>query len=113
MSGHIPEHQVITGANGAPLFAVIPWSTFKEAFGGRPDEEVFVPFEVAEAHLDGASLVRAWREHLSLTQAEVARRLGITRAAFAQMEAKGSHPRPATLKRIAAALGLQWEQLRV
>ncbi len=32
--------------------------------------------------------IRAWREHLGLTQTEVARRLGISQSAYAQQEAK-------------------------
>ena len=88
-------------------------SAFRSDFGGRPDEEVTFPHEVValEDELD-CSLVRAWREHLGLTQAEVARRMGVSRPAYAQMEAKGSTPRVATLKRIAGAMGVEWEQLR-
>lgn len=84
-----------------------------QALNGRPDEEVFIPHEVIvlEDELD-CSLIRAWREHLKLTQAEVARRLGISRPAYAQMEAKGTRPRVVTLKMIAEAMGVEWEQLR-
>jgi len=107
------KHQVITGPDGNPLYAVIPWAEFEEYFEqGRPDDEVTIPFEVAELHLDGASLIRAWREYLKLTQDEVAKRMGVTRPAFAQMEAQGVRPRVATLKKIAEAMGVEWEQLR-
>jgi len=80
--------------------------------GSHPDAEVVIPLEVAEAHLDGASLIRAWREYLKLTQDEVARRMGVSRPAFAQMEAPGVQPRVTTLKKIAVAMGVEWEQLR-
>jgi transcriptional regulator with XRE-family HTH domain len=53
----------------------------------------------------------AWRDHLGLTQAEVAGRVGITQAAYAQME-RVKQPRKATLEKVAAALGLEVEQLR-
>jgi DNA-binding XRE family transcriptional regulator len=49
--------------------------------------------------------IRAWREHLGLTQTEVARRLGISQSAYAQQEAK----EPV----IAKALGIAPEQLVV
>jgi len=39
------------------------------------------------------SPIRAWREHLNSTQAEVAERMGITQAAFAQKEAPDAKPR--------------------
>lgn len=63
------------------------------------------------ALLDGGmSAVRAWREYLRLTQAEVAARMGVSQAAYAQMES-AKRPRKATLARIAAALGIDVEQL--
>ena len=46
------------------------------------------------------------------TREEAARRMGVSAAAFAQMEAKKARPRAATLKKIAVALGIAWEQLR-
>lgn len=107
------KHQVLKGADGAPLFVVIPWSEYQEAFGGRPDDVVTIPHQVLaiEDELD-CSLIRAWREHLGLTQEEVAARMGVSRPAYAQMEAKGARPRVATLKKIAGAMAVEWEQLR-
>jgi DNA-binding XRE family transcriptional regulator len=107
------EHQVLKAPDGTPIFAVIPWDEYEEAFGGRSDEEVVIPHEVVVIEDElGCSLVRAWREHLRLTQAEVARRMGVSQPSFARMEARGARPRVATLKKIAAALGVEWEQLR-
>ena len=56
--------------------------------------------------------IRAWREHLGLTQTEVARRLGVSQSAFAQQEAKES-VRKSTREKIAKALGISPEQLAV
>ncbi len=112
MSAPITEYQIIRGPDGAPLYVLVPWEEYEETFGGRPDDEVRIPFEVVEANLDGESLVKAWREHLKLTQAEVARRMGVSRAALAQMEAPGVKNRVSTLKKIALAMGVEWEQLR-
>ena len=79
----------------------------------HPNEEVFLPLEVSKiANLEDKSLVRAWREHLALTQAQVAARMEVSRAAYAQMESKTTRLRVATLKKIAAALGVEWEQVR-
>jgi len=61
--------------------------------------------------IGGLSLIRAWREHLGLTQEEVARRMGITQPAYAKIEGKKAQPRIATCKRLAAAMGIAWEQL--
>lgn len=56
--------------------------------------------------------IRAWREHLGLTQTEVARRLGISQSVYAQQEAK-EPVRKATREKIAQALGIAAEQLAV
>ena len=56
--------------------------------------------------------IRAWREHLGLTQSGVAQRLGISQSAYAQQEAK-ENPRKATREKIAEALGIEPEQLAI
>ena len=71
-----------------------------------------VPNKVVNLSFErGVSSMAAWREHLGLTQAEVAARIGITQAAYAQME-RVKQPRKTTLEKIASALGLEVEQLR-
>ena len=55
--------------------------------------------------------IRAWCEHLGLTQTEVAARMEISQAAFAQLEVPEARPRQSTLRRVAQALGIQLEQL--
>lgn len=71
-----------------------------------------IPLGVSRiATLEDKSLIRAWREHLGLTQEEVASRMGVTRAAYTQMEAADAKPRRATLVKIATALGVIVEQL--
>lgn len=83
-----------------------------ERVSGRPDEEVVLPHEVVKmSTIGGLSLIRAWREYLGLTQDEVARRIGISQPAYAKIEAKKSGTRVATCKRIADAMGIEWEQL--
>lgn len=106
--------------DGKPMYAVIPYDEYtallRKAEEGvedrRPDEEVTLPHEVVKrSTLGGLSLIRAWREYLGLSQAEVARRMGISQPSYAKMEAKETRNRTATLKKIAAALGIQWEQV--
>jgi DNA-binding XRE family transcriptional regulator len=104
------EFQVIVGADGKPAFVVIPYAQFLKlqdglARGAVPNEVVNVAFD------RGVSPMAAWREHLGLTQAEVASRIGIAQAAYAQME-RARKPRKATLEKVAAAMGLEVAQLR-
>jgi DNA-binding XRE family transcriptional regulator len=104
------EFQVIVGQDGKPAFVVVPYEQFRRmrwggTHGSVPNEVVNLSFE------RGVSAMAAWREHFGLTQAEVATRIGITQAAYAQME-RVKQPRKATLEKVAAALGLEVEQLR-
>ena len=104
------EFQIIVGADGKPAFVVVPYAQFRRlqvglARGAVPNEVVNIAYE------RGSSPMAAWREHLGLTQAEVASRIGIAQAAYAQME-RVKQPRKATLEKVAAAMGLEVEQLR-
>lgn len=104
------EFQVILGKDGKPAFVVVPYDQFRRMKGGFTPGTV--PNEVVNVAFDrGISPMAAWREHLGLTQAEVAARIGITQAAYAQME-RVRQPRKATLEKVSAALGLDVEQLR-
>ena len=104
------EFQISVGHDGKPAFGVVPYDQFRRMKGGFthgtvPNEVVNLSFE------RGISPMAAWREHFNLTQAEVAARIGITQAAYAQME-RVKQPRKATVEKVAQALGLEAEQLR-
>lgn len=102
------DFQTILGEDGKPAFVVVPYAQFQRMSAGFTPKTI--PHAVVSAEVDGASATKAWREYLRLTQAEVAARMGISQAAFAQMEA-AKRPRKATLAKIAAALGLDIDQL--
>ncbi len=108
------DFQVIE-QDGKPVFAVVPWARFQEmmeAWHASQAREQGIPQEVVERHLiDGLPLVAAWRQHLGLTQAEVARRAGMQQSAVARIERGDSKPRPATLRRLATAMDLHPAQL--
>lgn len=111
------NHQVIIH-QGIPVAVVVPYDEYTVAFASTADvgqgaEKGTVPHEVASRVLkEQISPVRAWREHLGLTQAEVASRMEVSQSAFAQMEAPDGRPRMVTLKKVAAALGLTVAQLK-
>ncbi|MDQ0126948.1 transcriptional regulator with XRE-family HTH domain [Pseudomonas lini] len=75
-------------------------------------ENNLIPHEVVGLIVDGATPIRAWREHLSLTQDEVAKRMGISQPAFAQQETVAK-PRRTTREKIAAAFGITANQLEL
>jgi DNA-binding XRE family transcriptional regulator len=80
----------------------------------QPDKKVYFPHEVVEKSVvEEKGLVRAWREYKGMSQSEMAKRLGITQAAYSQMEKPKARLRKTTLARIAAALGVDRVQLEM
>jgi DNA-binding XRE family transcriptional regulator len=99
--------QLINGPDGKPAFVVMPYADYIQAYSQDRD---LIPHEVVSATVDGATPVRAWREYLKLTQAEVAARIGISQPSYAKQEASDTLRRP-TIGKIAKALGIAAEQL--
>lgn len=103
--------------NGHPAFVLVPWEQFNKV---RPILEADtalssgIPQEVVEAHvMHDTPIVKAWREHLGITQTELAVKMGISQAAVAKFEKTDANLRLTTRKSIAAALGLNPAQLDV
>ncbi|MCY1440568.1 helix-turn-helix protein [compost metagenome] len=99
--------QIINGVDGKPAFVVIPYADYIAQ--NRLDEDL-IPHDVVSRMVDGSTAIKAWREHLGMTQVEVAERLGVTQSAYAQQEAS-RRPRKATRERISKALGISADQL--
>ena len=110
--------------NGVPAFVVVPFDDFirehpqeaRELLTASPriPEGDSIPHEVVGKVVKyEQTCLRAWREYLGLTQAEVAERVGITQAALSQMETGGKKLRKATREKLASALGINPEQLNV
>lgn len=101
--------QIINDPNGDPAFVVIPYG---EYIANQTKSEGLIPHSVISNTVDGATPVRAWREYLGLTQADVAARLGISQSAYAQQE-NSERLRRASIERIATALRISPEQLDI
>ena len=100
--------QTILDADGQPAFVVVPYDEFVKRFEAGGD---LVPDAVVKLVFDGGmSVVKAWRTHLELTQAEVAKRMAITQSAYAQLEAS-EKLRKTSRTKLAAALGIHEGQL--
>lgn len=107
----------ILEANGKPAFVVLPYDEYLELTGGQkpagriPADDT-TPHEVMRLCVKNYwSMIRAWREHLGLTQTEMAKRLEIRQPSYAAMEAPDAKPKKVTRERIAAAMGITLEQL--
>lgn len=102
---------------GHPAFVLVPWEEFnrvRSLLEGEKARATGIPQEVVEAHvLRDLPIIRAWREHLGITQTDLASRMGITQAAVAKLEKPAARHRTATLKAVAAALNISVAQLEV
>ena len=97
--------------NGKPAFVVIPYEEYLKLLPSS--EDATIPHEVVGLVVKkDMNLVKAWRTHLGMTQAEVAEKAGITQAALSQMEKVENKLRTSTLEKLAAAMGLSVEQLK-
>jgi predicted transcriptional regulator len=108
-----PTNVQIIKQNGVPVFAVIPYDEYLQAFPERrTDENTLIPHEVVSIVVDkDCNLVKAWRIHLGFTQKEIAAKAGISQAALSQMEKANNHLRNSTLNKLAAAMNLTVEHL--
>jgi ribosome-binding protein aMBF1 (putative translation factor) len=76
----------------------------------RPDRRM-IPFEVTSAILDGASPIRAWREHRGMGQGALAKAAGIEPARLMKLEAGTRKAAPDELRRLARTLRVQVDDL--
>jgi DNA-binding XRE family transcriptional regulator len=106
-----PSVTVINDDSGRPAFAMVPLAEYHALKKGKADVEYYVPSQVVNFVFGNEwTPVRAWREHLQLTQAEVAERLGISQPAYAQQEIS-TRLRRTTKEKIAEAFGIHFRQL--
>ncbi|AVJ30144.1 helix-turn-helix domain-containing protein [Achromobacter spanius] len=76
-----------------------------------PDDNL-IPHDVVVAAVHNHwSLARAWREYLSLNQATMAERVGVSVSDYVTMELEFARLSPATRERLAEGLGVGLQQL--
>jgi DNA-binding XRE family transcriptional regulator len=76
----------------------------------RGDDEL-IPLAITERRLAGESPVKIWREYRGLTQEGLAKASKVSRPMIAAMEAGHKKGGIATLKKLAAALGVDLDHL--
>jgi ribosome-binding protein aMBF1 (putative translation factor) len=77
----------------------------------RTRDQESVPDEIVGRLLAGENPVRVWREHRNLSLRALAAKSGTTPSALSAIETGKSEGRPATLRRLAEALGVDLDDL--
>lgn len=107
---------------GRPAFAVVPmaeWTALLERLENLQDiadakaalNEETLPLEFVERRLAGESPLKLWREHRGLTLQALAERAGCTRQMLSMIEHGKAAPSADLLARLAAALGVDMDDL--
>ena len=75
-------------------------------------QTTYLPQEVVEkVTVEGKSLVRAWREYRNMSREETATRMGVTQPVYNVLEDASNRVSSASIRRLAAALGVSEKQL--
>lgn len=70
-----------------------------------------LPAEMVKRLIDGENPVRVWRGHRGFTQAELAAKASVSQATIAEIESGRKNGSVDTLKRIAAALNVDLDDI--
>ncbi len=110
MNVHTNNVQIIRQGN-KPMFAVIPYDDYLALTRKDDIDDALIPHEVVGLVIKNSwNLLKAWRKHLGMNQKELAKKAGISQPALSQME-HNDNLQDATIKKLAAAMSLQPEQL--
>jgi predicted transcriptional regulator len=111
MSAHT-EIQIIR-QGGHPAFVVVPYAQW-QSITGQSLEDVLIPHEVVGyIAVENLSPIAAWRKYRGLSQSELGDKMGLTQSSVAQLEAADRKPQKRTLERVANALNIDVEQLKI
>ena len=114
--------------NGKPEWAVLPYEEYLKLIEQTElledirdfdemsaaierGEEELIPAEVVHAILDGKNPIKVWREYRSLTQQQLAGRVGISKPYLSQLETGKRTGTTDVLSTIAKALDVSLEQV--
>ena len=102
--------QIIHDQDGAPAFVVLPYRRWLKEHCRRDEA---IPNEVVgKIVMEEKTPLKAWREYLGITQAELAEKAGISQAALSQMESGEHVMRKSSRDKLARALDIAAEMLR-
>jgi DNA-binding XRE family transcriptional regulator len=74
-------------------------------------EDELIPLEIVERRVEGENAVKIWREYRGLTQENLAKASNVSRSMIAAIEASRKKGGIGTLKKLAAALRVDLDNL--
>ncbi|AOF53580.1 transcriptional regulator [Rodentibacter caecimuris] len=127
------NHRYINDPQGRPEFVILPIAEYEDLLmkaspfddensaewediplGPTEDGAELIPNDVVNIMFNqDVSLLAAWRIYRNLSQAEVAKRTGLTQSAISQAERKESKPQKKTREKLAKIYQCNPEQLEI
>ncbi len=114
MNVHITDFQTIE-YKGNTAFVLVPIDLYKKKIRPILENDAVkqgIPHDIVRRNIvDSVPMIKAWREHLGITQLELAQLAGVTQPAIAKLERPDAKVRRTTLMKLAKAMGISIEQL--
>lgn len=96
---------------GKPVFVLVPWEEFNRVRPYLEQSDVLkdtVPHDIVEANvLHGVPIIKAWREHMGMTQEQLAEKIGVKQPSLARIESGTVKPRHSTIIKLSAVFGIK------
>ena len=110
--------------DGKPEYAVLPYADYERLLELAEDaediraldeamarEEETIPHELVKQLMKGGNPIRLWRQHRGLTQAQLAEKANVAQSYIAMLEKGERKGAVEMLQRVAAALGVEVDDL--
>lgn len=111
--------------NGQHEYAIVPMELFNELREKAEDmddleayeealkdtNDEWIPADIVHRLLNGENTIKVWREYRGLTQGELAKKTGLAQPTIAQLETGVRKGSVAVLKKLAAALSVDLDDL--
>ena len=106
----LPMEQLKKLIDDAEMLADVAAYDAAKAHLQRENEEL-IPLEIDERRLAGESTLKIWREYRGLTQEDLSKASQVSRSMIAAIEAKHKRGGISKLKKLAAALKIDLDEL--
>lgn len=117
-------HSQVISQHNQPIFVILPYEEYEALLDrfedledikaielSKTDDVERFPLEIVEQIAAGESAIKVFREHRKITQATLAKEVGVSRQYISQLEAGERNGSTRLLKKIAKQLNVELDDL--